>query len=313
MLLIFTGCNVKDEDNVNAKSNSNEEEIILENNKGISSDIINKEDKDIENENTKTEAKEEIQQEEKITEDKADIKDINEFSDKDNTLNSWWFRRAVDHVPQRVNEDIDNLLKKYDGIYLESTDQQDIYLTFDEGYENGYTPLILDVLKENDVKAAFFITGYYLEKNSDLVKRMIDEGHIVGNHTINHPKMPEITDYNKLEEEILGLERDYYEMFNEKMTFLRPPSGAYSERTLAITKSLGYKTVFWSFAYADWDTNNQRGKDFAYETVMKELHNGEIMLLHAVSKDNAEALDDIIKNAKLLGYNFKSLDNFIIK
>jgi peptidoglycan-N-acetylmuramic acid deacetylase len=119
--------------------------------------------------------------------------------------------------------------------------------------------------------------------------------------------MPDITDDRKLEEEILGLERPFYEMFRQEMKYLRPPKGEYSERTLAITKSLGYKTVFWSFAYTDWDVNNQKGEDFAYDTVMSGIHNGAVLLLHAVSKDNANALERIINDARGRGYVFKTL------
>jgi len=227
----------------------------------------------------------------------------------DNTLYSWWYKKGNGTIPE-IPKQAENLIKKYDGIYAKKTTNKEIYLTFDEGYENGYTPKILDTLKANHVKAAFFITGPYLKNQSALVKRMLDEGHIVGNHTVNHPSMPGITDDNKLEEEIIGLERSYYEMFGEKMTFLRPPKGEYSERTLAITQSLGYKTVFWSFAYQDWDVNNQKGTEYAYNQIKSGVHNGAVLLLHAVSKDNAEFLDKLIKDLKAEGYVFKSLNEF---
>ncbi|WHH59925.1 delta-lactam-biosynthetic de-N-acetylase [Petroclostridium sp. X23] len=232
---------------------------------------------------------------------------IGEFGKFDNTKYGWWYRRNKDKPPT-IDNKYDQLLKKYDGIFRHDTDEKVLYLTFDEGYENGYTPKILDVLKENQTTAAFFITGPYLKKHSDLVKRMVEEGHIVANHTINHPSMPEILDDKKLEEEILGLERPFYEMFQQHMKYLRPPKGEYSERTLALTQSLGYKTVFWSFHYLDYDVKNQKGADHAYNEVMGRLHNGAVLLLHAVSKDNAEALDRIIKDAKAQGYEFKSLD-----
>ncbi|MDK2811357.1 MAG: peptidoglycan-N-acetylmuramic acid deacetylase [Petroclostridium sp.] len=233
--------------------------------------------------------------------------DADGFKGYDNKRYGWGYKKQK-NAPPIISKSIDDLLKKYDGMYVQHTDEKVLYLTFDEGYENGYTPKILDVLKENQVPAAFFITGPYLKKHSDLIKRMVEEGHIVGNHTVNHPSMPEIPDDKKLEEELLGLERSFYEMFKTHMKYVRPPKGEFSERTLALTKSLGYKTVFWSFAYVDWDVKNQKGVDYAYDQVMSGLHNGAILLLHAVSKDNAEALDRIIKDARALGYKFKSLD-----
>lgn len=232
-----------------------------------------------------------------------------DFSQYNNEKRSWWFRRAKDNQPSTTNPDVEEILGKYDGVFIHKTDQKVLYLTFDEGYENGYTPKILDTLKANNVPAAFFITAPYLKKHSDLVKRMVDEGHIVGNHSVTHPSMPDIKDDKKLEEEILGVERTFYEMFHKNMHYFRPPRGEYSEKTLAITQSLGYKTVFWSFAYRDWEVDNQKGADYAYETIMNGIHNGAILLLHAVSKDNAESLDKMIKEAKAKGYEFKSLDD----
>jgi len=178
-----------------------------------------------------------------------------------------------------------------------------IYLTFDEGYENGYTTKILDTLRDNNVKAAFFITGPYLKEQQDLVRRMVEEGHTVGNHTIHHPSLPEKSD-SEIEEEVLGLERAFTEKFGAKMQFLRPPKGEYSERSLSITSKLGYCNLFWSFAYDDWHRDKIRGPEYAYKMVMQNLHNGEIMLLHAVSKDNADALDMIIKGTIESGYEF---------
>lgn len=195
------------------------------------------------------------------------------------------------------------LLKKYGGVYIGDVDKNTIYLTFDEGYENGYTPKILDALRDNNVKAVFFITGPYLAQHQDLVRRMVEEGHIVGNHSIHHPSLPTVDD-KTLEEEILGLDRAFYEKFGQHMKFLRPPKGEYSERTLAITQKLGYTNLFWSFAYDDWYKDRIRGPQYAYEKVINNLHNGEVILLHAVSKDNAEALDMIIKGAREKGFEF---------
>jgi delta-lactam-biosynthetic de-N-acetylase len=160
---------------------------------------------------------------------------------------------------------------------------------------------------ENDVRAIFFVTGSYIENHPDLVRRMLDEGHQVGSHTINHPSLPDLG-YEELENELLGLEEKFYEKFNVGFKYMRPPMGEYSERTLAAAQQLGYKTVFWSFAYDDWYTDRIRGADYAYNKVMENLHNGAVFLLHAVSKDNAEALDRIIKDIKANGYEIRPFD-----
>lgn len=202
------------------------------------------------------------------------------------------------------------LLARYNSLYVADTDQKVIYLTFDEGYENGYTSKILDVLYENDVNAVFFITGPYLEKEDALIRRMLDEGHAVGNHTINHKSLPGLSD-EEIEKETTGLDRRFYEKYGENMIFLRPPKGEYSERTLKITSELGYINLFWSFAYNDWDTGRQRGWEYAYNKVINNLHNGAIILLHAVSSDNAQALDAIIREARRQGYEFGDVFDLI--
>jgi len=223
-----------------------------------------------------------------------------EFSNK---LLRWGIcRKGEDRIPE-ADPGTPALLSKYGGLYLGDTEKKEIYLTFDEGYENGYTSKILDVLRDNNVKAVFFITGPYLKEHPDLVERMLGEGHTVGNHTIHHPSLPSLGDRD-LEEEIQGLDRAFYEKFGKHMSFLRPPKGEYSERTLVITQKLGYTNLFWSFAYDDWYRDKIRGPEYAYNKVMNNLHNGAVLLLHAVSKDNADALDMIIKGAREKGYEF---------
>lgn len=222
----------------------------------------------------------------------------------------WGIRRQPDNQTPIADPGADKILEKYGGKYIGDVNKKIIYLTFDEGYENGYTAKILDTLKENNVKATFFITGPYLNEHQDLVRRMVEEGHTVGNHTIHHPSLPEKKD-SEIEEEVLGLERAFTEKFGVKMKFLRPPKGEYSERSLSITSKLGYCNLFWSFAYDDWHRDKVRGPEYAYNMVMKNLHNGEIMLLHAVSKDNADALDMIIKGAIASGYEFGDISNLV--
>ncbi len=220
-----------------------------------------------------------------------------------NKLLRWGISRRPDNLTPKADPGAPELLSKYGGVWIGDTDKKIIYLTFDEGYENGYTPVILDTLAENGVKAIFFITGPYLKEHQDLVRRMVEEGHTVGNHTIHHPSLPEL-DNARLEEEVLGLDRAFGEKFGSNMKFLRPPKGEYSERTLSLTNKLGYCNLFWSFAYDDWYRDRSRGPQYAYDIVMRNLHNGAVLLLHAVSRDNAQALDSIIKGAADRGYSF---------
>lgn len=231
---------------------------------------------------------------------------IEDTSTLDNKKIGWYFMKGKDHNQPTFGKDLTVPADKYNAIYLMPKDEKTIYLTFDEGYENGYTAQILDTLKEKNVKAVFFVTGPYLEKEKDLVKRMVDEGHEVGNHTINHKSMPTLSD-DEVEKEVLDLDKKFFDEYGKTMKYLRPPMGEFSERTLSITKSLGYTNVFWSFAYKDWEVNNQKGTEYAYDTVINALHPGEVMLLHAVSKDNANALGDIIDKAREMGYEFGEL------
>ncbi len=220
-----------------------------------------------------------------------------------NSLRRWGIVRGGPNRQPTPDPGTHELLSRYNSLYVGDIQEKIIYLTFDEGYENGYTGKILDVLYENQVNAIFFITGPYLEKEEELVRRMVEEGHAVGNHTISHKSLPTLSD-EEIERETTGLDRRFYEKFGKNMVFLRPPKGEYSERTLQITSELGYVNVFWSFAYDDWNTKNQRGWEYAFKKVTGNLHNGAILLLHAVSSDNAEALDAIIKEARRQGYEF---------
>jgi len=231
-------------------------------------------------------------------------------NDGTDRIRGWGIVRAKDNKTPQADPGAPELLKKYNGIYIGDTSKPIIYLTFDEGYEAGYTAGILDCLKKHNVNAIFFITGPYLNKHEDLVRRMVEEGHAVGNHTVSHPSLPTLSD-EKIKEEVAGLDRVFYEKFKKHMVFLRPPRGEYSERSLKITSEMGYINVFWSFAYKDWDRNSQKGWEYAYNNVMSNLHNGAILLLHAVSSDNAQALDRIITDARKKGYEFGNVFELI--
>ncbi len=189
---------------------------------------------------------------------------------------------------------------KYGGVFIDS-DQSNIRLTFDEGYENGYTSPILDTLKEKNVKAVFFVTYDYCKRNPDLVKRMIDEGHTVGNHSWGHYSMPTLT-VEKMESEITKLHDYVQNNFSYSMTLFRPPMGEFSERSLAVAQSLGYETLLWSFAYYDYDVNKQPSRDKALAKIKGAAHGGGIFLLHAISSANAEVLGEVIDSFRAEGY-----------
>jgi len=227
----------------------------------------------------------------------------------DNKKVEWGIKRAENHEQPDLGKKNKQLIDENEDIAIGNNENKYVYLTFDEGYEAGYTESILNTLKENNVPAAFFITGHYLNTQSDLIKRMIDEGHIVGNHTVNHPSMPSLSE-EKLKEEVMKLHTAVYEKFNYEMKYLRPPKGEFSQKTLYQTKSLGYTTVMWSFAYDDWDENKQGREAYGKDKILKNVHNGAVILLHANSKDNSNILDAVIKEIKNMGYEFKSLDEF---
>ena len=189
------------------------------------------------------------------------------------------------------------------GNFVDLSGKKIIYLTFDEGYENGYTNDILDTLKKKNVKATFFITGDYAKREGELVQRMIDEGHTVGNHTWRHYSMPEKT-LDTCREEISELDNYVQENFHYKMNVMRPPMGEFSEQTLALCSEMGYQSYFWSFAYKDWDVNSQSDPSTALKKLNDRLHPGAIYLLHAVSSTNAEILADFVDCAQKEGYKF---------
>lgn len=227
----------------------------------------------------------------------------------DNKKIEWGIKRNDNNEQPDVGTVNRKILDKYQGIYMGNKEQKLIYLTFDLGYEAGYTPKILEVLKQNDVKATFFITAHYLNTQPDLVKQMIDEGHIVGNHTVNHKSMPSCS-LDTIKKEVMDLHTAIYDKFGYEMKYIRPPKGEYSEKTVAYTNTLGYTSVMWSFGYDDWDEKKQGREDYGKKKILDNVHNGEIMLLHATSKDNENILDDVIKEIKNMGYEFRNIDQF---
>lgn len=210
-------------------------------------------------------------------------------------------------LPSINEEGFKDIIEKHGAVFLGDTSQKVLYLTFDNGYENGFTPRILDTLKEKKVPAAFFVTGHFIKEQPDLLKRMAAEGHIIGNHSWSHPDMTTLSDA-RIKEELDKVKTQAMVVSGQPdMMFLRPPRGIFSDRTLAVTKQMGYTNVFWSIAYKDWDVNAQQGGQYAYDKVMKQLHPGAVMLLHSISRDNTEALGGIIDGARQQGYEFHSL------
>lgn len=203
-------------------------------------------------------------------------------------------------------------LQKYNAYYVADTQEKKIYLTFDCGYENGNTEAMLDALKKHDVKATFFVVGHYLESAPDIVKRMVAEGHTVGNHTYHHPDMSKISDATAFQKEMDDVRTLYQELIGEEMPmYYRPPQGKYSLSNLQMAKDLGYSTFFWSLAYVDWNVDAQPAKSEAMEKLTKRVHPGAVVLLHNTSRTNAEVLDELLTEWEEMGYTFGTLEELI--
>lgn len=205
------------------------------------------------------------------------------------------------------NASIDDL-KQYNAYYASDTDQKIIYLTFDAGYENGNTPAILDALKKHQAPAVFFVVGNFIKDNPDLIRRILAEGHIIGNHTMTHPDLPQISSMDAFQKELQDVEELYTSLTGEAMTkFYRPPRGIYSTENLAMAKKLGYSTFFWSLAYVDWIQDQQPSREEAFQKLLTRIHPGAIVLLHNTSSTNAEILDELLTRWEEMGYEFHSL------
>ncbi len=201
-------------------------------------------------------------------------------------------------------------LQKYDAYYVADTEEKIIYLTFDCGYENGNTEAMLDALKKHNAKATFFVVGHYLESAPDIVKRMVEEGHTIGNHTYHHPDMSKISDAAAFQKEMDDVRTCYKELIGEEMPmYYRPPQGKYSLNNLQMAKDLGYSTFFWSLAYVDWNVDDQPSCEEAMKKLTGRIHPGAIVLLHNTSKTNAEVLDELLTEWENMGYTFGTLED----
>jgi len=226
---------------------------------------------------------------------------------------NWYCVRNKEHKQPRLDANM-KFIENYDAYYVDkkhsdTSEEKVVYLTFDAGYENGNIEKILDIMKNENVNGAFFILSNLVDKAPELVCRMVNEGHTVANHTSNHKDMTKIEDIDSFRSELDALNNKFEEVTGKKMSnYYRPPEGRFDETSLAFAQKLGYKTIFWSFAYADWDNNKQPSEAEAKKKILDNIHNGAVILLHPTSATNAAVLDDVIRSLKAEGYRFGTLD-----
>lgn len=233
---------------------------------------------------------------------------VSVFASSALTTGSWGLSFRQEGAPPIGNAGKDQL-RQYQAAYIGDVGEKVLYLTFDAGYENGCTAKILDTLKEKQVPAAFFLVGNYIRRSPDLVRRMVAEGHTVGNHTMHHYDMSRLSDKAAFSKELTDLEALYKETVGQELPkYYRPPQGIYSEENLKMAQELGYQTVFWSLAYVDWNNDAQPTKETAFAKLLPRTHNGAVVLLHSTSKTNAEILGELIDKWKAMGYRFGTLE-----
>lgn len=233
---------------------------------------------------------------------------VSVFASSALSTGSWGLSFRQEGTPPIGNAGKDQL-RQYQAAYIGDVGEKVLYLTFDAGYENGCTAKILDTLKEKQVPAAFFLVGNYIRQSPDLVRRMVAEGHTVGNHTMHHYDMSRLSDKAAFSKELTDLEALYKETVGQELPkFYRPPQGIYSEENLKMAQELGYKTLFWSLAYVDWNNDAQPTREAAFAKLLPRTHNGAVVLLHSTSKTNAEILGELIDKWKEAGYRFGTLE-----
>lgn len=224
---------------------------------------------------------------------------------------NWGLGFKEDGKPPKGNASVADLAK-HNAYYIGDTSKNIIYLTFDAGFENGNTEKILDSLKKHNVKATFFLVGNYIETSPELVERMVEEGHTIGNHTYSHPDMSKISDEESFKKELQSLESLYKETTGQELLKIyRPPQGKYCVSNLEMADKLGYKTIFWSLAYVDWYENKQPTKEEAFNKLLKRIHPGAIVLLHSTSKTNGDILDELLTKWEDMGYSFGEIKDLI--
>lgn len=227
-------------------------------------------------------------------------------------ITNWGLSFQEEGQPPIGNADSE-YLAQFNALYRDPTQEKVLYITFDAGYENGYTAQILDALKKHQAPATFFLVGNYLETEPELVCRMVKEGHTVGNHTYSHPDMSAISTEEAFQEELTKNEALYKEITGEEMAKLyRPPQGKFCESNLCMAQELGYRTVFWSLAYVDWYEDDQPTREEAFEKLIPRIHPGAVVLLHSTSATNAAILDDLLTQWEDLGYTFGRLEEIVL-
>ena len=235
------------------------------------------------------------------------------FTNTSSASISWYCKRNNSHNQPSLDNNL-NFCENYNLFWCDKNhksmdEEKVIYLTFDAGYENGNVEKIVDILNEENVKGAFFVLDNILINNQNLIKKMIDSGHTIANHTYRHKDMTKITSKEAFNEELTKLENLYSKLYGETMPkYYRPPEGKLSEKSLKWANELGYKTIMWSFAYADWDNDKQPSKEYALKKIYDNIHNGEVMLLHPTSKTNSEIIKEVIVELKNKGFRFGTLD-----
>ncbi len=230
------------------------------------------------------------------------------------TPHGWYVNRNKEHLQPRLDANL-SFIEEHGGYYVDrrhpDINEADkvVYLTFDVGYENGNVSRILDTLNEKNAKGAFFVLEHVINATPELVLRMRDEGHTVGNHTCRHPDMSAVTDKDAFGAELAKLEKLYFDLAGEEMPkYYRPPQGKFTEQNLIFADELGYKTIFWSFAYADWDNDKQPDPQKSLELILSNIHNGAVLLLHPTSQTNADILPELIDTLRADGYRFGTID-----
>ena len=227
-----------------------------------------------------------------------------------NETQNWGLGFGKDGSKPTGNSTVEEM-KKYDAYFMSDTTEKRIYLTFDCGYENGNTENILNALKKHNASATFFVVGHFLESAPEMVKRMVEDGHVVGNHTYHHPDMSKMSDRASFQKEMDSVREKYKEITGSEMTmYYRPPQGKYSTENLQMAKDFGYKTFFWSLAYVDWNADKQPSHEEALSKLTKRVHPGAIVLLHNTSKTNGEILDELLTKWEEMGYTFGTLEEF---
>ena len=234
---------------------------------------------------------------------------VTQFTHSAITTGAWGLSFRQDNTPPSGPASAQELAG-FHAAYLGNTEEKTIYLTFDAGYENGCTAQILDVLKDHNVPAAFFLVGNYMEKNADLVRRMVEDGHIVGNHTMHHRDMSQLTEKEAFAQELTDLEALFTKITGKELPkYYRPPQGTYSRDNLIMAREMGYRTVFWSLAYVDWNNDAQPTAEEAFAKLLPRIHNGAVVLLHSTSQTNAQIMDELLTKWKSMGYTFGTLED----